>query len=394
MKRFRALWGAVAILTPTVVLALPAVAMANGVHRNAQQYHILARQEARLKNYNLGGGGSCDIGVNDPAGGLVTHTHGFSAVGQVTADDCSGASGTVSQCFCNAGGAFNVPCSSWAEPIFPDFIQACDDGLGGGDFPAMFVVGTDDVVCKPDKDCLTPGGAVAFDLATGNGKCDLAPGTYDLVKPMNDCTIVLGGQYDVADWTAGKRVTVEIAAPTTLNVKGVSSDLTFGEMSTTVGAECGELRVNYEGGLTARREAALGHGNRKQVTFFTMDICAPYATLRLQHDRIYRGHFFANVVLSDFDNGGVCCGACGCFDTVTPQQVQPGDQLSLEGGCNVNNIMQVLVCGADCPIVSRSPAGILCTVPTPAQALPATCDVEGVSATGTFISSAQVEVQP
>jgi hypothetical protein len=392
-------WG----LIPAVGLLLAGVAAAQPLDRDPVSYHILARQSANLKDYHLRGtGGVCNIGVNDVGGSLGTSAMGARKfqmdVGQLVADDCSSASGDITQCFCNAGGGkFTVACDAWPPALLADdsdavFIAGCNDGLDGGDFPAAFVTGPTNVACPKNGDCVPAG----VDLQLGNDKCDLAPGDYKTVSPATGCTMVLGGLYNVADWLSAKSTRLEIAAPTTLNVAGDTDELRFGDNGTIV-STCGQLRVNYRGPLAKPNDRVVNLG-RAMDGPVTMELCAPFALLRLRNDNQLRGHFFANAVQSDFNNEGECCEgstACGCFDVVAPASVAVGGTLTLTGGCDLSSIGAVRVCGVDCPIVlPRDPAEIQCTVPLPPGALPQACVVEGVSSAGVFESSTLVTVTP
>jgi len=380
-----------------------ALAAAQPLDRDPASYHILARSSANLKDYHLrGNGGVCNIGVNDVGGSLGTSALGTRRfvmdVGQLVADDCASASGDVAQCFCNAGGnKFDVACVAWPPALLADdsdavFVAACNDGLDGGDWPGVFVTGPTDVACPKNGDCVPP----AADLQPGNQKCDLAPGAWKTVTPASGCTMVLGGTYHVADWLSAKNVRVEVASPTTLNVAGDTDELRFGDNGTIVGT-CGQLRVNYRGPLAKPNDRVVNLG-RAMDGPIAMDLCAPFALLRLRNDNQLRGHFFANAVQSDFNNEGECCEgstACGCFDVVAPTTVGVGGVLTLTGGCDLSTIAAVRVCGVDCPIVlPRDPAQIECTVPLPPGALPQACPVAGVSSAGVFTSNTTVTVTP
>jgi hypothetical protein len=329
----------------------------------------------------------------------------------------------VNQCFCNVGGGkFSVACAGWPPPVLADgsdatFIKACNDGLAQGDYPAVFVVGATDVGCPKNGDCI-PGGV---DAVPGNQKCDLIPGDYRMVNPQSGCTIVLGGVYNVGDWSAARGTHMEIASPTTLNVAGDTSELKLGDNGSLM-SQCGELRINYRGpAKPGDRIVNLGRADDGPIS---MDLCAPFALLRMRNNNQIRGHYFANTVQSDFNNEGECCGDssdCACFDVVAPATVEVGGTLTLTGGCDLANLGQVRVCGTDCPIVlPRDPTKVECTVQAPTDKhcsvsgvactvnadcpvvaetcnpipLPRSCDVDGVSSAGFFRSATKVMVTP
>jgi hypothetical protein len=185
--------------------------------------------------------------------------------------------------------------------------------------------------------------------------------------------------YNLADYSSDKRVRHLIEEPTTLNVKGVSRILSFGD-GNVLQNSCGLLRVNFDG-----LDVNLGRGAKDR---FIMDLCAPNALLRMRNSNTLQGHFFADEVRSDFNNDGICCGGqCGCFDIVEPTEITLGDTITLSGGCRIDRIFQVLVCGEDCPITSRTSNSLVC-----APQKTGTCEVRGKSGTGDFISRTTVTV--
>ena len=208
--------------------------------------------------------------------------------------------------------------------------------------------------------------------------------------------MVLGGTYNVGDWLSAKAVRIEIASPTTLNVAGDTDELRFGDNGTLV-STCGQLRVNYRG-PAAKPGSRIVNLGRADDGPITMDLCAPFALIRLRNDNQLRGHYFGNAVQSDFNNEGECCqssSSCACFDGVAPATVKVGDVLTLTGGCDLSPVTEVRVCGTVCPIVlPRDPAKIECIVPLPPGALPQACAVEAVSSAGVFKSGALVTITP
>jgi hypothetical protein len=136
-------------------------------------------------------------------------------------------------------------------------------------------------------------------------------------------------------------------------------------------------------------EGSVANFGRNASGLFLMDLCAPHALLRMRNSNTLQGHFFADQVRSDFNNVGICCarGECGCFDEVSPTTLPTtGGTITLSGGCDLENITAVTVCGLPCPITYQDPSRIECTAPPGTG----TCQIEGESGTGTFISSTMI----
>ncbi len=370
-------------------------------------YHILARTRLALKNYNLRSQG-CNVGVNNSGGRLGAGGPVFADNTQLVSDivDGLGRGGDLFQIFSNEGSLDGVtvrhpgpatnprfPGEGFRPPILAAetdqaFIAACDK-LPGGAFPTSFSAGTIEVTTKKGGgDCTfkCPGsgcGSVA-DSEPDNDICDLPAGKYGVINVKNDSKISFdGGSYDIAEFQNGKGVLMLVKAPTTLNV-GEGAELRFGD-SAVVAVECGELRMNYLGGKSVERSVSLGKHSR-----ITMDLCAPYALLRLGRDNVLEGHFFAGEVAADENNQGFCCAGCACFDSFWPLEAGEGETIKLSGGCDFRNITRVIICGADAEIVSRGSEELTAVVP-PVGA-PKSCKVEIESAAGLFSASEMLRV--
>jgi len=263
-------------LAAAAILVLAGSALGQPLDRDPTSYHILARENLGLKNYQLvTPGPGCNIGVND-ADGTLTSTSGSAGAAsdtQIVADDCSLASGSIDQCFCNRSG-FGGICLPFAAPILPsdqdaDFIAACN-ALPGGDFPMACVAGAQNVDANKNADC----SPAAVDAVPGNAACDLPAGAYGAVK-VDDAAVLnlLGGTYTVESYRAGTNASLMVLAPSTLDVCG-NDDLKLGDQGPLVAA-CDALRVNYAG------QGVVNLGVSKQGVI-TMRLCAPFAHLRMR----------------------------------------------------------------------------------------------------------------
>jgi len=387
------------------LLAWGAIAAADDIplRRSPGVYHILARKEFKGKNYHLVSQG-CNIGVNNCLGRVNGRDLFMADQTQMVSDKCTnlGGGSDVFQLFCNEvkresptqlkgvtvrhpgpPADPNFPAESWTCPILADesdatFIAACN-ALPGGTYPSPFTWGAVDVLVKKgggDCDC----GAVVCDSNPGNNVCDLPAGNYQDVNVRNGAVISFdGGVYNVRRYKNGKDVRMEFKSPTTLNVAG-KSGLRFGNGARVI-AECGDLRVNYEG------TKSINLGRRSQVT---MDLCAPFGKLRLGNTNFITGHYFADSISSDRGNRGFCCGGCACFDLVEPNPACVGTNVTLSGGCQLNNIERVLICGIEATIVSKSSTEVVVTVPNVGP--PKSCAVDAESVTGVFRNATLLEV--
>ncbi len=374
----------------------------------ATAYHILARSKMALKNYQLRSQG-CNVGVNNRGGALGAAGPVFADNTQLVADLVQGLGkgGELFQIFSNEGSLVGVavkspgapsnarfPGERFTPPILPAetdsaFIAACNQ-LPGGHFPAKFTAGSVNVVAKKGGgDCIFkckgPSCRQVSDSQPHNGICDLPPGSYGTVNAKNAAKISFdGGIYNMAAYQNGKGVLILTKAPTTLNI-GEASDLRLGD-SLVIAVECGDLRVNFLGGKSASRDVSLGKHSR-----VTMDLCAPYARLRLGRSNMLTGHFFAGEVTADVDNQGLCCAGCACVDTFWPMRAGEGDLISLAGGCDLRNVSRVLICDQEARIVSRTSDGA--SVRVPEVGAPKKCEVKIESAAGVFVAAEKLEVE-
>ena len=116
----KSIWG----LATGLVLLSGAPAGAQDLDRDPLSYHILVREELRLKNYLLlTEGPGCNLGTVNAGGILRTTENTFEMpfATQIVTDDCGSAGGDVFQCFCNSGGrSFQQTCENWEVPVLED----------------------------------------------------------------------------------------------------------------------------------------------------------------------------------------------------------------------------------------------------------------------------------
>jgi hypothetical protein len=365
-----------------------------------RSYFVFAMSHSHLKNFRLQG--ACNVAVNcaQPAAssecGVVSMENpvfndGSQIAGDVTRFSKPG--GTIWQLFRNDTGSLaNVTIrhpgikpdgsNPLAVPILGD--------LDGDGTPSCQVVGGQ---CVPDYGdvaawCGFPamfpacdasrlvtavlGDDCAYDVAPGNGQCDLAPGTYGELALKNDATVQLAGegQYAFCRITGGRRVKLlargaRVYVPNAGHVH-ISN-------ASTVGQECGDIRLLAQG----RASIIFGRG-----TNVAAKVCAPEATIKLGHGNRHVGQFIADVVDSDDNGSGECCpGRCACFDTFTPQNAAAGATVVLQSGCDLSETTAVRICGAPATILTPGVHRVEVRVPS----VSGSCRIEVDSPAGTFV---------
>ena len=171
---------------------------------------------------------------------------------------------------------------------FPVPFPACDPGKA--------------VRAIPESDC-----EGAPDSVLGNGRCDLAPGTYGDLSVLNDAKLtLLGGTYTFCGFQFGRRTETVASAATIVNVHG---DVAIGGASVfgpPVGSSCGQIRVNAVGS----GEFGFGREGGSINGFF----CAPDRSMRLGHGNNLSGRFYALDVSSDSNNRIIGCPPDECVD--------------------------------------------------------------------------------
>jgi hypothetical protein len=381
-----------------LVLGVAVPAGAQPLRRDLPAYFIFALRNADLKNMSVLG--PCNVGVDcaqpstNSSCGVVDQENVLYADGSQIAGDLvrfSKGGANVFQVFRNKGAALDGvtirdPGSNpdGTNPLSPLPILGDLDGDGNPSCSANCAVDAGDlaVACgfpSPFPPCSpgTPVHAVAGsdcvgapDAVPGNGRCDLAPGSYGDLTVANAAAIDLtGGQYSFCNVNVGKGTTTTTSAAATLDVTGdvhINNDA-------RVGQQCGDLVLNAQGngGFTFGRNSAI-----------VGKFCAPERTMALGHDNDLTGQFVGDIVRADSNDRGHCCGgSCSCFDAFTPSAARPGETIDLTSGCDLTNVTEVTICGVAAPIASKTAGVLEATVP---QVAAGTCPVSVVSAAGTF----------
>jgi len=199
---------------------------AEPLRRDVDSYFVLAQRSLRMKDMTLDS--PCNVGVNCAsvtANGLcgvvamadATFGTGSQVVGDKVFFRKAGA--RLWQLFRNDGGPLDdiellaPPEHPFATPVIPGTCdEACKPNVpmleAACGFPVVFPVcdETRPVRAIPDADC-------ELDSVPGNGKCDLAPGTYGRLRVMNDARLSLGaGEYVFCGVKIGREAAVEADA--------------------------------------------------------------------------------------------------------------------------------------------------------------------------------------
>lgn len=399
-------------LAPVVALLLLAAAgpaFAQPLSRDLSSYFVFAMRNTHLKNVRMLS--ACNVGVNcaqpttNSSCGVAVNENVFYADGsQIAADKTRFNRGGASifQLFTNdLTGPDNVTirepgpgpngtntlalpilgnldmdaspsCGADCNPDYGDVKAAC----GFPDpFPAC-ALATPVLVLK-DGDCSN-----VPDATPGNGRCDLAPGTYGELSVQNNGRVnLLGGDYVLCGINVGKNTSTTVSAPSRLYVSGdidVNNASTFGE-------SCGDLAVFGNG------PGVVSFGRNSTIAG---DFCAPERFIDLGHNNDLTGRFVGDVVSSDSNVRGRCCAAaaaCACFDTFSPTTAAIGATITLEGSCNLSAVSAVRICGIAAPITSQTMTTIQVTVPAGIP-VGSDCVIEADSPAGTFRTSGTLHV--
>lgn len=382
-------------IVATLVLAAGA-ASAQPLDRDPNNYFILAMRKALLKDMAVSGG--CHVGVNcastlpgDWCGTMRLDEVSFADGTQSVSDDqfFTKPGAQVFQVFRNGGGPLtNVtiaqpPPQPFVTPIVPNSCSdSCQPDLTAIEmacgFPAPFPAcdPARAVTANPNADCS------AFDVVPGNGQCDLAPGAYGFVVANNGARVSLAaGDYAMCSFRGGRNILVLAT--------GVSVSIPNGGFWKTnngavVGTGCGELEIFVDGA------GVVSFGRQGSIA---AKVCAPGSLIRLGHGNTLTGSFIGDVVLSDLNNVGQCCGvagaSCACIDDFTPKTAAVGDVLTLLGHCDFITVTGVTICGIATPILTATPTEITVAVPPGAMGA---CPIEVQSTAGTFVHTTPLTV--
>jgi hypothetical protein len=314
----------VVIVIAIVLAATPALA-APPLSRDLSSYIVFGLRNVGLKNISVVG--SCNTGVDcaqpnpNSSCGVLSHENVHYGEGsQIAADRAkfNRPGAAIWQLFSNEVTTVeNVTLGlPPIEPLTPLPILGDPDGDGtpscsiasgqcvvdSGDlavacgFPTPFPTcnANNQVLALAGLDCVT-----GADADPGNGRCDLAPGTYGKVWVQTGGRLTFqGGAYTLCDLVIGPSTEVIADAPTTLDVSGdvqLGNDATFGA---TPGEKCGQITVRAAG------PGSVAFGRHVKVNGF---FCGPERLVRLGHDNDLTGRFFGDTVDSDGNNRAFCC---------------------------------------------------------------------------------------
>ncbi len=379
-------------LLATAVLVAASAADAQPLRRNVSSYLLLTMKKASLKNMRIGS--PCNVGVN--CGSPTPKSKcGVMALGRVTAID--GGQVVAHQTYLRKGGA-----QVWQlfrnddSPL--DNVTLVGPPPNPQPFDAPIIPGTCDDECNPDygamkaacgfpspfpacdiaKPVKAARGAdcLPYDTVPGNRQCDLPPGTYGSLIMEDGARLNLDpGEYVLCLFKAGQDTTTTADGTTILlPANGPSKSALRINNGSELGNDCGDLRVLADG----KTRMSFGRGG-----VVAAEICAPESKISLGHNNILIGGFVADTVNADLNNFGRCCGGqCACYDTLAPTTAPVGTVVTASGGCHVESVTEVQVCGFPAAIVGTGPGEVRFEVPALAVG---TCPVEFLSPAGTFL---------
>ena len=381
---------------------LPRMATAQPLKRDLASYFLFAQKNVQAKDIRVDS--ACNIGVNcaKPNANANCGVAGFEKMfmadgGQLAADEVnfSTAGASVWQLFTNKpfiAGNVEVrkpPVSTFTLPIIPGTCgpnctpDAAALAVACG-FPSPFPScdPTNNVFALPGVDCIPP----SADSNLGNGRCNLPPGTYgDIIVKDNADLDMTTGDYNVCSILVGKTAHVTGAA-SVVNIQGTSPTALRVSNQSTFGGKCGDFKVFIQGNSDVQ------FGKSSTIA---AQLCAPEASIGLGHLNTLIGQFIGDDINANRGNKGQCCipdGKCTCIDTFTPSSAKVGDIVTLNSGCDLNNTTLVKICGVTAPIQTKN-VNVLTAkvgVGTPLG----NCNVEVVSATGTFKTVATISIVP
>lgn len=368
-------------------------AMAQTLRRDLASYFVLAQRKASLKNMRLDS--ACNVGVNCGAittsgscGNLTMNDVNFAPGSQVAGDRTffrkNGA--IIWDLFRNGGGPLgNVQIlgsgpTPFATPIIPGTCTNCVpdvaaiEALCGMPDPFPACDPAKPVKAVPNGDC----DPLALDTVPGNHECDLAPGTYGAVVALNAANLnLVPGDYNVCSFRTGRNAKVDASATRLL----INGGFFKSNNSSDVGDDCGDLEVYVKG------NGQVSFGRNSLVA---AKVCAPSSNIKLGHNNVLIGQFIGDVVNSDLNNRGQCCGGrCACYDTFTPTTAVVGQEITASGACDMSATKEVRVCGFAANITVKTALEIKFEVPAGAAG---PCPVEFVSESGTYVGIQQLQV--
>jgi len=313
------------------------VGAAPPLSRDLSSYIVFGLRNVGLKNITVEG--ACNTGVDCPhpnpnsSCGVVSHENAHYGEGSQIAGDraqFNRAGAEVWQLFSNdvatlSNVTIDLPP---VQPLDPLPILGDVDGDGApscsvssgqcavdpGDLAAACGFPTPFPSCNPANDVLVLAGLDCVhgpDANPGNGRCDLAPGTYGPVTVQTGGKLTLqGGSYALCSLAVGQSAEVIADTAAVLEVSGdvsVGADASVGPPS---GQNCGQITVHAAG------PGSVNFGRHLRVNGF---ICGPERTINLGHDNDLTGRFFADTINADGNNRAFCCQAeAGICDVPGP----------------------------------------------------------------------------
>ncbi|MCW5890900.1 MAG: hypothetical protein KIT14_10135 [bacterium] len=386
-----------------------AAAQGPPLDRDLGAFCLFAMRSLNLKNLTLNS--ACNVGVNcarpttNSDCGTVNLQRGFLADGAQLASDAARIDGgSLWQLFRNdASSLAGVtlrrpgPKPDGTFPLSPLPILADADGDGAascapgcvpdyGDvevacgFPAPFPACTAgaDVTVPARGDCTG-----AADASPGNGRCDLAPGSYGRLTVQNGAALTLrGGTYALCQLNLGRNTTTRTDDPAVLAVSG---DVAIGNGS-TFGLVCGAVT------LFARGPGGFSLGRNTTVVG---EFCAPERALLVGRGSDLTGRLVGDRIPADFDVRVSACGGvgpaevCACFDAFAPTTAPVGATVIFTGGCDLRAVDAVTICGRPAGITLRAQNELHVVVPVGANGA---CPVRAVSTAGAFTAATPLVV--
>lgn len=311
----------------TVVVAVVAapVFAAPPLSRDLSSYVVFGLRNVGLKSINVLG--ACNTGVDcahpnpNSSCGIASHENAHYDEGsQIAADRAqfNRPGAEVWQLFSNdvtsiANVTLGVPPVEALSPL-PILGDADGDGTPScsvasgqcvtdpGDLAAACGFPTPFPTCDANAEVIAVAGADCQrgpDAMPGNGRCDLAPGTYGRVSVQTSAKLTLqGGGYVLCSLAVSQTAEVIADAQATLDVSGdvsISNDASFGPPP---GQDCGRIVVHAAG------QGSITFGRQAKVNGY---FCGPERLVRLGHDNDLTGRFFGDVVDADDNDRAFCC---------------------------------------------------------------------------------------
>jgi hypothetical protein len=377
--------------------------------RDLGAYCLFAMKTLNLKNLTVNS--ACNVGVNcaRPAAndecGTINLQNGFAADGsQLAADAARIDGGSLWQLFRNDGSSLAgvtlrlpgpKPDGTFALsplPVLPDVDgdgnPSCGPGCAPdyGDVEAACGFPTPFPACTPGNDVTVNAGGDctgAADAAPGNGRCDLAPGSYGRLTVQNGGALTLrGGTYALCQLNLGRNTTTSTDDPAVLAVSG---DVGIGNGS-SFGLVCGAVTLfaRGPGGFTLGRNSTI-----------VGDFCAPERALLVGRGSDVTGRLVGDRIPIDFDVSVSSCGSvnpavvCACFDAFSPTTAPVGATVIFTGGCDLREVGSITICDLPATMTLQAQNELHAIVPAGASG---TCPVRALSTAGSFTAATPLVV--